>query len=405
MSRSHQPDSNEQEKKNDHRMCNSVAVNTNAAHGLCPEGYIEDEIRLKRKLDMRIIPAMVLFCILSFVDELSLRTAILSSAALISYAFGSLFAAGILGTMDDVLGITAWRWLFFIEGSVTIFFALICMYAYSNKPNNTRWLTAEQRHLAQVRVAEDVGEADADASEVKIFEGLILAMKDPKVYLFILLLFSEALGASFVNFFPTFTSTFGYSTTVTLLISAPPWIVPAIVNLFNAWHADRTGERFFHLVIWWGVAIIGYIIALSTMETAPRYFSLYLMTLGYTGLVLSVVWVANTIPRPPSKRAAAISLVTGIGGTGSVAGSYIWKASWGPQYRQTLLITSCTYASGAIAAFIIRYLLMRENERMEQLEIDTMESTQLERIEKAAELEGITVEEAVTRRKGFRYLH
>ncbi|KAG6328616.1 hypothetical protein ID866_10472, partial [Astraeus odoratus] len=254
---------------------------------------------------------MALICHL---QELSFRSAILFSGALISYAFGSLWAAGILGTMEDVLGITAWRWLFFIEGSITILIAFISTYACSCKvdaPNNTRWLTAEQRHLAEVRLAEDVGEADTDVGEVKIFEGLILALKDPKVYLFILLLFSEALGASFSNFFPTFTSTLGYSTTVTLLIAAPPWVVPAIIGPFNAWHADRTGERFFHLVIWWGVAIAGYIIALSTMATAPRYFSLYLMTLGYTGTMLSIVWVANTIPRPPSKRSVAIALVTG----------------------------------------------------------------------------------------------
>ncbi|KAG6329582.1 hypothetical protein ID866_9507 [Astraeus odoratus] len=372
---------------------------------LYPDGRIQAEIRLKRKLDIRIMPAVVLVCILEFVDELSFRSAILSSGTLISSAFGSFWAAGILGTMQGVLGILAWRWLFFIEGSITILIAFICMSLLPDYPNNTRWLTAQQRHLAQVRMAEDVGEADTEAGEVKIFEGLILAIKDPKVYLFILLIFSQALGTSFSNFFPTFTSTLGYSTTVTLLIAAPPWIFPAIIGILNAWHADRTGERFFHVVIWWCMAIVGYVIALSTMATALRYFSLYLMTLGYIGTMLSIVWTVNTFPRPPSKRAVAVALVTGIGGTGSVIGSYIWKASWGPQYHPTLLITSCSYAFGIIVAFVIRYLLIRENQHMERLGIDTMEKTQLERIEKAAELERITFEEAFVLRKGFRYLY
>jgi len=33
------------------------------------------------------------------------------------------------------------------------------------QPNNTRWLTQAERRLAQVRLAEDAGEADQDSSE------------------------------------------------------------------------------------------------------------------------------------------------------------------------------------------------------------------------------------------------
>ncbi len=32
------------------------------------------------------------------------------------------------------------------------------------QPHNTRWLTPAQRRLAQVRLAEDAGEADEDAA-------------------------------------------------------------------------------------------------------------------------------------------------------------------------------------------------------------------------------------------------
>lgn len=46
---------------------------------------------------------------------------------------------------------------------------------------------------------------------------------------------------------------------------------------------DRTGERYFHLAVWWWAIIVGYIIALATMSTGGRYFSLFLMSLGYCG--------------------------------------------------------------------------------------------------------------------------
>ena len=87
------------------------------------------------------------------------------------------------------------------------------------QPHNTRWLTPAERHLAQVRLAEDAGEADKDSEtdsyvatylpEVKmltvcsIFEGLKLALKDRKVLIFMVMAASQLLGLSFINFFPT----------------------------------------------------------------------------------------------------------------------------------------------------------------------------------------------------------
>ena len=52
---------------------------------------------------------------------------------------------------------------------------------------------------------------------------------------------------------------------------------------------------------------------------------------------------------------------------------------------------------------VIRCMLVMENRRLDQDEI--MQRAQHDRIEKAAELEGISFEEALRRRKGFRYLY
>jgi len=41
--------------------------------------------------------------------------------------FGGLLAAGILGNLDGVRGITGWRWLFIIEGVITIGVAFTSM--------------------------------------------------------------------------------------------------------------------------------------------------------------------------------------------------------------------------------------------------------------------------------------
>lgn len=56
--------------------------------------------------------------------EMNLRMSIFYSGALIAGAFGNLIAAGILNGMDGKRGISAWRWLYIIEGTSEYFFCL-----------------------------------------------------------------------------------------------------------------------------------------------------------------------------------------------------------------------------------------------------------------------------------------
>ncbi|KAI0687878.1 MFS general substrate transporter [Cerioporus squamosus] len=336
--------------------------------------------------------------------ELAFRSAILYGGLLTSNAFGSLMAAGILSRMEGKMGIRAWRWLFYIEGAITIAIGILSIFLLPDYPHNTRWLSPAQRRLAQVRLAEDAGEADEDVASDSAFKGLIMAIKDPKVPLFALMGCAQLLGLGFVNFFPTIAGTLGFSTTATLLLAAPPWILATIVCCVNAWNADRTGERFFHICApWWGV-MVGYIIGVTTMSIAGRYVAMFLMASGYAGFALTLVWVSNTVPRPPAKRAAAMGIVNGFGNLGNLISSYVWKAEWGPDYHQSMFIGLASLAFATVLAIVLRGILVHQNKRLEREELDNLKGARRERIEEAARLESITFEEALRRRRGFRYL-
>jgi len=70
-----------------------------------------------------------------------------------------------------------------------------------------------------------------------------------------------------------------------------------------------------------------------------------------------------------------------------------------------MIISLCAFAFASFIAFVIRTMIVRDNKRMEHAELDLMHGAERERIEEAARLEGITFDEAVRRRKGFRYLY
>uniref|UniRef100_A0A8H8CPL8 Major facilitator superfamily (MFS) profile domain-containing protein n=1 Tax=Psilocybe cubensis TaxID=181762 RepID=A0A8H8CPL8_PSICU len=105
--------------------------------------------------------------------ELAFRSAFLYVGLLISNAFGTLLAAGILANMEGKRGIRAWRWYqisafgpsqtkSFHKGALTICVGLISMWSLPDYPHNTRWMSSLECKLAQVRLSEDVGEADMD---------------------------------------------------------------------------------------------------------------------------------------------------------------------------------------------------------------------------------------------------
>lgn len=136
--------------------------------------------------------------------ELTMRNALLFCGNLISNAFSALVGAGVLSNMQGTLGHAAWRWLFWIEGGVTMLLAITAALVLPDLPHNTRGFTEEERQIAQLRMIEDVGEADTDSKEQGASAGLIMAMKDFKVWLMMFTLTAYVVGLSFNAFFVSY---------------------------------------------------------------------------------------------------------------------------------------------------------------------------------------------------------
>ena len=118
--------------------------------------------------------------------ELGFRTALLYSGSLLSGAFSGLISAGITGNLDGARHLRAWRWLFIIEGTITVAIALVAFLVLPNFPRTTTWLTENERQLAVWRLDEDIGEDDWVGSEKQtFFHGMKLAFTDIKMYILV----------------------------------------------------------------------------------------------------------------------------------------------------------------------------------------------------------------------------
>jgi MFS family permease len=302
--------------------------------------------------------------------ELGFRTAVLYSGSLISGAFGGLVTAGITSNMDGTKGLRAWRWVFIIEGVITVVIACTAFFIIPDMPRTTKWLTEEERQLATYRLIEDVGEDDWTSSESQsFFHGLKLALLDIKTWILMIMGLAIVSSASVTNFFPTIVKTLGYSNVKTLLLTAPPYVLAVITTYANAWHADRTGERFYHIALPLCVGVAAFILCAATHSTAPRYVAMMLMVPGvYTGYVVSLAWISNSLPRPAAKRAAALAFINAISNTSSIYASYMYPQpkTGQPNLTVPLSVDCATAALAIIMAALMKMVLVRLNKKLER---------------------------------------
>ncbi|KAK3389817.1 major facilitator superfamily transporter [Podospora didyma] len=337
--------------------------------------------------------------------ELTYRNAILFCGNLISNAFSALIGAGVLSNMDGVLGHAAWRWLFWIEGAITMAVAVSAVFILPDLPTNSRGFTEEELMVARLRMTEDVGEADTDSADQGVFDGFMMVIKDVKVYVLMLTFTAYVVGLSFNAFFPTLTKTLHFDDIPTLLMSAPPWVFACIISLLNAWHSDRTEEKFFHITGPICVGIVGFVISMSTDNVAARYVALFLQASSYAGFICFYSWISSSFPRPPAKRAVALAMVNAFSQLGNIAGSYVWDLKE-DGFRKSYGIVTAMFGITIVGCWIFRMMLVSLNKKLERGE-ETAWATHADVAATTAHNEGrSSVDAAATTklRSEFRYL-
>ncbi|KAF5005261.1 hypothetical protein FDECE_8247 [Fusarium decemcellulare] len=286
-------------------------------------------------------------------SEMGLRSAILFSATQLGSAFSGLIGGGIKSGLEGARGLESWRWLFLIEGSITIFVALCSVLSLPDWPSTTRWLTPTER-------------------------------ADWRLYIFAFMFFCLQVAAATSNFFPSVVQTLGYGKTASLLLTAPPYFLGLIFSIANNWSADRLQNSSFHVMWPLALAIVGFVVGAAALQTGPRYFAMMLMTML----------------RPRIKRAAAVAFVNAFGNISQVWTSYLWPDSDKPRYVLAMSVNSGFALGTIILALVMRIILQRANKKLDS----GAEVSEVMKGESHAQVAGMTEEEQHDSRAAFRFV-
>lgn len=111
-----------------------------------------------------------------------------------------------------------------------------------------------------------------------------------------------------------------------------------------------------------------------------------------------LAWISNTIPRPAAKKAAAIAMVNAMGNIGSIPGSYIWPANYGPLYVKSFGAEIAILGFAGVCGLALRFYLIAQNKKLDREEGSQMALG-------AEEGKSGNDGEAPVESKGFRYLY
>ncbi|GFZ46008.1 hypothetical protein JCM24511_03742 [Saitozyma sp. JCM 24511] len=278
-------------------------------------------------------------------NELGARIGGLYIGQQLGNAFGGLIAAGVL-KLDGAHGIAGWRWLFIVEGVATVGIGAISAFVMPEWPYNAKMLKPIEREMAVWRLAREAGAAEG-TEQIGTWKGFLVGLKDPKVYALIFCNMMGQVQGSIANFFPTIVKVLGYNSTVTLLLTAPPYIFAAFVYMAITWGSDRTKHIYWFIILPVSLSIVMYAIPMGTTNTGALYFAMMFMPwTSVAAQLLLYKTVNHHLPRPIAKRAATVAMLNSIGGISNVWTSYLWYAP--PHYYA---------AFGALIAASVLFLI------------------------------------------------
>ncbi|KAL3430634.1 major facilitator superfamily domain-containing protein [Aspergillus tetrazonus] len=297
-------------------------------------------------------------------NEQHYRVALFFSAASLAGAFGGILAWGI-AHMDGVGGYAGWRWIFILEGLLTVVMSVVAYLWVYNYPATAEFLSEKERSFITFRLKHD---NDATREERFSWAAVTDAIKDPKVWLYGLGFHTMSLPLYTLSLFlPTIIKELGYSAARAQLLTVPPYALGFVTTITAAILSERTKRRAPYIMGSSAFACIGYIILLAGRKPGVSYTGTFFCCAGiYPAVAIVLSWPANNVSGQ-TKRAIANAMQISIGNLGAVIGTQLYRTETSPRYFLGHGFSLGYLVANIIVVYILWQVLNRENAKKAEI--------------------------------------
>lgn len=297
--------------------------------------------------------------------ELARRLAVFYAASNIANAFSGLLAYGVFRITNTSL--KPWRYLFLIEGSLTVLFSVFVFFYLPKNAAEAKFLNEEEKALAYHRIQTDssstVNEKFSLKDSLKIF-------LQPVTYAFLLIEICLGVPLQSVSLFlPQIVARLGYSTVKTNLYTVAPNITGAVMLLILAFSSDYSRRRGPFIVLGFIFTFVGFLVY-ATIDVLHQkhvaYFATFMMCWGTSApSVLLSTWYNNNTPHE-GRRIVLTSVGVPLANVMGLVSSNIFTPGSAPKYIPALATTAAFGATGALVAALLSVYMVIDNKRRDR---------------------------------------
>jgi ACS family tartrate transporter-like MFS transporter len=250
--------------------------------------------------------------------ELATTVALFTAAIPVSYIIGAPLSTMI---MDNIhwMGFSGWRWMLFLEGIPAVIFGVICYLRLTDRPDQAKWLTTEEKEWL-------AAELDRDRSSRKNIKHLTVmqAMGNGKVLYLSFIYFVYQCGSLGIGYWmPQIIKGFSKELTSSQvgLIAMVPYIVATIAMVMWSRSSDKRNERKLHSALPLAVAAVS---MLGAGMVDNPILSMAMVCTSLAGLYAfkSPFWALPTLFLSRSTAAVSIAVINSIGNLGGFVGPF-----------------------------------------------------------------------------------
>ncbi|CAI7639535.1 unnamed protein product [Penicillium glandicola] len=306
-------------------------------------------------------------------EETSVRTSFFFYGQMFASATSSLISAGLL-KLTGTHGMEGWRWIFLVEGLITLFIGIVFTLFVPPSVGDGRpliafgrwsYFTERESHIIRNRVLLD--DPLKAKGHIRISGSDILqTLKQPRImqHVFVTLV-SMAGFNGLTQYTPTMIKGLGFGAVKANALASVPVYCGMIWLIVLSFAADKTRHRgpFVLLAITWNV--ISYACLRTSNPLASkwhRYGVIAVANVSYCSMhILNVGWLSFNC-RTPQERSVAMALVIMAANCAGIAGSQIFRTSDAPRYLHGLTaICSISGVSWVLAlALGLQYYFRRQ---------------------------------------------
>ena len=269
--------------------------------------------------------------------------------------------------MKGVGGLNGWRWIFILEGILTIIVSIGAYFVVPNYPLTSKFLSPSERTHVLHRLAS----GDSTRDESFTWSGVISALKDLKCWLYCFTFHTLSLPLYTLSLFlPTIIQELGFSAAQAQLLTVPPYAIATCLTVGAAVLSERTRMRSPFILAPACISIIGYIVLLSVPSVkspGAAYVGVILAAVGiYPACAIALSWPANNVSGQ-TKRATACAMQISVGNMGAVIGTQLYRTEYAPRFFVGHGV-ACGYMLANVGVVCLLWtVLARENRRKERL--------------------------------------